>query len=82
MVKHTQAIRRQFADELFEFVWPFCKVAAERVDLLRLILLITKVRMFKIERICISIFHYVVWSQLLLLYFPKVVRMNTSLNDA
>ena len=26
MVKHTQKIRRQFADELFECVWPFCKV--------------------------------------------------------
>ena len=23
MAKHTQAIRRQFADELFECVWPF-----------------------------------------------------------
>ena len=23
MVKHTQTIRRQFADELFECVWPF-----------------------------------------------------------
>ena len=24
MVKHTQTIRRQFPDELFECVWPFC----------------------------------------------------------
>ena len=24
MVKHTQTIRRQFADELFECVWPIC----------------------------------------------------------
>ena len=24
MVKHTQTIRRQFADELFECVWSFC----------------------------------------------------------
>ena len=23
MIKHTQTIRRQFADELFECVWPF-----------------------------------------------------------
>ena len=23
MVKHTQTIRRQIADELFECVWPF-----------------------------------------------------------
>ena len=28
MVKHIQTIRRQFADELFECVWPFCGVAA------------------------------------------------------
>ena len=28
MVKHTQTIRRQFADELFECVWPFCGVGA------------------------------------------------------
>ena len=27
MVKHTQTIRRKFADELFEFVWPFCELA-------------------------------------------------------
>ena len=26
MVKHTQTIRRKFADELFEFVWPFCEL--------------------------------------------------------
>ena len=24
MIKHTQTIRPQFADELFERVWPFC----------------------------------------------------------
>ena len=23
MAKHTQTIRRQYADELFEYVWPF-----------------------------------------------------------
>ena len=28
MVKHTQTIRRQIDDELFECVWPFCGVAA------------------------------------------------------
>ena len=27
-VKHTQTIRRQFADELFECVWPFCEIVA------------------------------------------------------
>ena len=24
MVKHTQTIRRQISDELFECFWPFC----------------------------------------------------------
>ena len=28
MVKRNQKIRQQIADELFECVWPFCKVAA------------------------------------------------------
>ena len=28
MVKHTQTIRRQFADELFECVCPFCDFGA------------------------------------------------------
>ena len=36
MVKRTQATRRQFADELFEFVRPFCGVGAERVKRLRM----------------------------------------------
>ena len=31
MVKHTQTVCRQFADELFECVWPFCGVGAEKV---------------------------------------------------
>ena len=31
MVKHTQTIRRQFADELFECAWQFCGVGADRV---------------------------------------------------
>ena len=31
MVKHTQTIRRQFTDELFECVWTFCKIGAKRV---------------------------------------------------
>ena len=31
MVKHTQTIRRQFADELFECVWPFCDIGAWRI---------------------------------------------------
>ena len=28
MVKHTQTIRRQFADELSERIWPFCEIGA------------------------------------------------------
>ena len=32
MVKHTQTIRRQIADELFECVWPFCEIGAKRVN--------------------------------------------------
>ena len=32
MVKHTQTICRQFADELFECVWPFCEIGAEGLD--------------------------------------------------
>ena len=31
MVKHTQTIRRQFVNELFECVWPFYEIGAERV---------------------------------------------------
>ena len=33
MVKHTQIIRRQIADELFECVWPFCGIGALKVKL-------------------------------------------------
>ena len=32
MVKHTQTIRRQFADELFESFWPFCKTGTLKVN--------------------------------------------------
>ena len=28
MVKHTQTVRRHFADELFDFVWPFRGISA------------------------------------------------------
>ena len=31
MVKHTQKIRRQTAEELLECVWPFWGVGAQRV---------------------------------------------------
>ena len=34
MVKHTQTIRRQFANELFECVWPFSEIGALRVKLI------------------------------------------------
>ena len=30
MAKHNQTIRRQIVDELFECVWPFCDIGAER----------------------------------------------------
>ena len=32
MVKHTQTIRRQVEDELFECVSPFCDIGAKRVN--------------------------------------------------
>ena len=32
MVKHTQTIRRQIADELFECVWPFCEIGTKTVN--------------------------------------------------
>ena len=32
MVKHTQTIRRQTADELFGCVWPFCEAGAYKVN--------------------------------------------------
>ena len=32
MVKHTQRICRQIADELFECVWPFCEIGAKKVN--------------------------------------------------
>ena len=32
MVKHTQTIRRQFGDELFERVWLFCEIGTQRVN--------------------------------------------------
>ena len=32
MVKNTQTIRRQIADEFFECVWPFCDIGTLRVN--------------------------------------------------
>ena len=32
MVKHTQTIRRQIADELFKCVCPFCEIGAQKVN--------------------------------------------------
>ena len=32
MVKYTQTIRRQIADELFECVWPLCEIVALKVN--------------------------------------------------
>ena len=34
MVKHTQTIRRQIADELFECVWPFCEIGGKTVKVM------------------------------------------------
>ena len=36
MVKHTQTIRRTFADKLFERVWPLCGVDAYRLKIKQL----------------------------------------------
>ena len=33
IAKHTQTIRRQFADELFECVWPFCGIGIKELIL-------------------------------------------------
>ena len=30
MVKYTQTICQQIADELFECVWPFCEIGTKR----------------------------------------------------
>ena len=30
MAKHTQTIRPQIGDKLYECVWPFCEVGAKR----------------------------------------------------
>ena len=38
MVKHTEKIRRQPIDELFECVWPVCGVGAKRVKIYKIIL--------------------------------------------
>ena len=38
MAKYTQTIRRQIADELFECVWPFCEIGAQRVKRLNILL--------------------------------------------
>ena len=43
MVRHTQTVRLQIADELFECVLPFCEIGAERV------------KIFAVSRKCTSI---------------------------
>ena len=35
MVQHTPTIRWQIADELFEYVWPFCQISAYNVKKLQ-----------------------------------------------
>ena len=42
MVKHTQTVRQQITDELFELVWPFCGIAAQRVKVVWLSVDLTK----------------------------------------
>ena len=37
MIKYTQAIRRQIADELFECVWLFFEIGAKRVKILKIL---------------------------------------------
>ena len=32
MAKHAQTVRREIAGEFFEYVWPFCRIGAERVN--------------------------------------------------
>ena len=51
MVKHTQTIRRQIADELSECVLPFCAIGAKRAR-------IYKLRKSAIEKAFIKL-HYV-----------------------
>ena len=34
MAKHTQTIRRQIADELFECVWPFLNLALKGLSII------------------------------------------------
>ena len=31
MAKHTQTIHRQIANKLFQCVWPFCEIGAQRI---------------------------------------------------
>ena len=37
MAKHTQTIRWQIANELFECVWPFCEIGTLRVKIQRIL---------------------------------------------
>ena len=39
MVKHSQTIRHQFADELFDCVWPFWGLGASMLKTLKVVLL-------------------------------------------
>ena len=55
MFKHTQTIRRQFADEYFECVWPFCGVGIWRVKLLLVKFLNLKSIKIKLK------FNFVLW---------------------
>ena len=43
MVKHIQTVRRQIADELLEFVSPFCEIGAKRVNIVICLFVLTDV---------------------------------------
>ena len=48
MAKHTQTIRRQFAEELFECVWPFCGIGAESVKHINMYLICINMYMLSV----------------------------------
>ena len=78
MVKHTQAIRRQIVDELFECVWRFCEIGAKRVKKRRVNIAKILRATFYIEhlRSLLLILDYLSpFDQLILLSQRKVIRV-------
>ena len=73
MVKHTQTIRRQIADELFECVWPLYGIGAGRVKQFQMLL--TVVLLLTIQ---ISVFFYQQYlSNPANIYLFKLNKRNT-----